>query len=147
MQTDHDGDTCEPHENAASAADERSTSSVSGEMPYQIEESDSIHLPVNECKEDAPDQLEFKNVSPGQEECLHSSIIAHNDCEPHENTASAVDEESVSSLSGEVPSPIREAGLPVNECNEDAPDQLEFKNGSNGVEAQGKEGEDIYNSR
>ena len=57
-------DTCEPQESTASAADEKCTSSVSGEVPYRLGEAVSIHLPENEleCDEDVSDQL-----SPGDQ--------------------------------------------------------------------------------
>ena len=59
-----DEESCEPHGNTASATDEKSTSSLSGEVPCLKGEAGCSHLPVNEleCDEDTPDQQGFKNL-------------------------------------------------------------------------------------
>ena len=62
-----DEDTCELQMSTASAADEISTSCVSGKVLCPIGETGSIHLLVNECDEDAPSQQEIATLSPGDE--------------------------------------------------------------------------------
>ena len=64
-----DVNTCEPHENTASAADEKSTSTVSGEVLRLIGEAGSIHLPMNklECDEDASGQQILRYASSGNQ--------------------------------------------------------------------------------